>query len=826
MHCRETERRMDVARPQDGFRRPYSADEVRWPSVSLPIPESDFVYCHLQHGIFTSPNCRSSPPFPLPEPFSSLESTQTAARANHTYPWLAMVPTAPRFDDPLLDGLSLKSPRALEIVTISQTTYRLNDNSITSWAEVEDRLLYVARALSKQSRKFLGAVKPPSPFTFGYKKSYNTAEDTLKAAQQSHLAFRVLMGYCGFCMATHTPDINDHSDFRRCWEMDLAKQKVPHNVIDLVRNSELNLFNANYPRAGVVVYHDCKMLSFMSALVKWDVPVWIYWGAVNGPLFGYESKFFKFSPPYQDEIDRGLSMLRRPSRSSSSPPIFEGSGQQPGELGLVYIARRAREIAEFVMKADERERAVFYSKAAAQMTHPLPSFPGPRVWTWQRKDGYDLKSSTTRSDAIQIWRDFEDSHRRYDPQRDEWDLFYEAIPSTTPHFSGILKLKSPSYQLSPSANEPNFEMLESSLDMHNDELPPLPDDPQPPDLPIPSDLPAFDQSGEKAWKQPKIMPRSNMAPDIGQPHSFDSAITAPEWSHSQGLEDHLYGRFGFSPLHCQSSCSNEALSWDKICKTLGDTVHAVENRNCSCIRAFVTYMIQNHADIGALQRYRAFDLSADAENPFQNESSLGARLLHHNGQRLYNINPKQDLERQPSWKLVVADPAAVLQCFRASLGGSIRNAARLLLHNGIPFNTFKYFSQTSSDSHKRVTYAIHKLTHRPLRHIPDTDDYSRYEEIRDRILTRPYKRAALLEGGIVWRLALHALQYSTDSELFITQGPSEDAFSRGRVLELSDEKLYDDILRDNEKDLICGVYELETGASFSPGIWKKVLIIL
>ena len=132
MHCRETERRMDVARPQDGFRRPYSADEVRWPSVSLPIPESDFVYCHLQHGIFTSPNCRSSPPFPLPEPFSSLESTQTAARADHTYPWLVMVPTAPRFDDPLLDGLSLKSPRALEIVTISQTTYCLNDNSITS----------------------------------------------------------------------------------------------------------------------------------------------------------------------------------------------------------------------------------------------------------------------------------------------------------------------------------------------------------------------------------------------------------------------------------------------------------------------------------------------------------------------------------------------------------------------------------------------------------------------------------------------------------------------------------------------------------------------
>ena len=37
---------------------------------------------------------------------------------------------------------------------------------------------------------------------------------------------------------------------------------------------------------------------------------------------------------------------------------------------------------------------------------------------------------------------------------------------------------------------------------------------------------------------------------------------------------------------------------------------------------------------------------------------------------------------------MVGDPAAMLQCFRASLGGSIRNVAWLLLYNGIPFNTF------------------------------------------------------------------------------------------------------------------------------------------
>ena len=49
---------------------------------------------------------------------------------------------------------------------------------------------------------------------------------------------------------------------------------------------------------------------------------------------------------------------------------------------------------------------------------------------------------------------------------------------------------------------------------------------------------------------------------------------------------------------------------------------------------------------------------------------------------------------------------------------------------------------------------------------------------------------------------------------------------RGCVLKLNDRELYDDILQDNEKDLICGVYGLETGTLYSPGIWKRVLIIL
>ena len=91
------------------------------------------------------------------------------------------------------------------------------------------------------------------------------------------------------------------------------------------------------------------------------------------------------------------------------------------------------------MKADEREWAIFYSKVAAQAMHPLLTFSGPRVWMWQHnKDGYDESVPTTHSKAIQIFHKFEESQWQYDPQRDEWDIFSESIPSSILHYSDAL----------------------------------------------------------------------------------------------------------------------------------------------------------------------------------------------------------------------------------------------------------------------------------------------------------------------------------------------------------------------------------------------------
>ena len=63
----------------------------------------------------------------------------------------------------------------------------------------------------------------------------------------------------------------------------------------------------------------------------------------------------------------------------------------------------------------------------------------------------------------------------------------------------------------------------------------------------------------------------------------------------------------------------------------------------------------------------------------------------------------------------------------------------------------------------------------------------------------------------MWQIAICSLQFPADLELLITQGPSEDTFSHRHAMELDDRQLFDNTLWDNEKDLICTVYELETG---------------
>ena len=73
----------------------------------------------------------------------------------------------------------------------------------------------------------------------------------------------------------------------------------------------------------------------------------------------------------------------------------DGSGQFMGKLPWEYLKRRALEIANYSRTADEREREKIFSKSLMQVSHPLPTCPGPTVWIWENDpNGFPVKRQT------------------------------------------------------------------------------------------------------------------------------------------------------------------------------------------------------------------------------------------------------------------------------------------------------------------------------------------------------------------------------------------------------------------------------------------------
>ncbi|KAG1739540.1 hypothetical protein EDB19DRAFT_1851854 [Suillus lakei] len=107
---------------------------------------------------------------------------------------------------------------------------------------------------------------------------------------------------------------------------------------------------------------------------------------------------------------------------------------------------------------------------------------------------------------------------------------------------------------------------------------------------------------------------------------------------------------------------------------------------------------------------------------------------------------------------------------------------------------------------------------RPSSFQPNEYAYKHYELQREDFLKHSHARAALLRGGILWRLC----KASFEGRLGLVNGPSSDVRVFGEAKRFSsptgDEGAtwagWDDTLTDDEVDLICGVYyvAVEVGA--------------
>lgn len=162
------------------------------------------------------------------------------------------------------------------------------------------------------------------------------------------------------------------------------------------------------------------------------------------------------------------------------------------------------------------------------------------------------------------------------------------------------------------------------------------------------------------------------------------------------------------------------------------------------------------------------------------------------------------------WMIGVANAAIAFYIVR--LDPRLNEISRHLLHNGIAFHTV--LSLRTIPKPPRIPdlgTTFHSI--RSAGYVFTVQDFDAYVHRRDALLRSPRGRAALLKGGIVWRLAVEAIGIDECLE-----GPSIEMIvhRRGLVLPTADPniELCDDLSID-EPDLIYGVYECFTGKFLS-----------
>ena len=200
--------------------------------------------------------------------------------------------------------------------------------------------------------------------------------------------------------------------------------------------------------------------------------------------------------------------------------------------------------------------------------------------------------------------------------------------------------------------------------------------------------------------------------------------------------------------------------------------------------------------------------------PFQQPRRIEIRVSQIQKKTWYLLYPSQPPQYDVDYVVAVWDPLTVNQLMREGTGASSYQIAAVLLRKGCAFKTLRPYPRSPqlmwpSPAMPMFTESV------PLglgvRDISvgkfTTKDYEQYLDMREEVLRSCDGRAALLAGGIIWRLALDAL---CDKQITL-DGPSLYP-TRANYHVFDGLGYVDDVLTEHQEDVICGVYRVLPGA--------------
>ena len=811
--------------------------------------------------IISSPNMSSRPePFPKRTELE-LSELRHPQWSSNKYPFLAWVPKNIRFEGPLLGRLNLHYQSYP--VESHDDGWILSQDLRNQWQRLEYNLYTFASSLverAKQAGQLTEAFTFwPLPSCYGYLKSYSTHEDAREYATYSKEAFVPLIAACSFAIANNIYGPDDEFPVPS-WFHYFTDKGVHPQYLHNIQNSIIGDFTLD--RAGVLIDPYSWKWKQLPALLRTRVPIWIHWGE-KWDEETLDPELALRCRPSQAEVSEARNSFSSSSTSDFvqvAPQPYEHTGQKRGETWQAFFARRAAKN-ENRLRAEtqeERVRRVNHEKAVGM---PGKSSKAARVYEWVETDGFLLRKYVERVYVEHVWDCYGPNQRRYDGFHNEWDLCEEFDPPdiidndrwnyiihgpSCPDLASLESQFAPPPRPPPSLQDPGIDMYPpgspgtnctaKDAQTSNSDAAPLisafSSAPSPVPSPVPSSVPSLPSTSDAAFsistfsstpssvpslspvpQTPSTSPAhqsiatlNNLNSDFLNLSPDDPAAEQSHWTlHSSmdSFEDSLLHRYGLilNISHNVPHVRHEDKKWIEARRILGyEGDKTLKSWYRPIAISFVEYMT-NRTNSPPIR-----DLT---ENPnVVQDSNINITCLS-NGTYLIRPKTMNPAERN-GWALVVADPATALQCARSEWGPEKFDIARELLGRGIRFNTMEPLNVNPRNLRKRLRRCP-GLGYRQVGYKPDLLDYKSYEELRDRFLRQPFGRAALLEGGIVWRLSLEALGIAPALD-----GPATDAIAYGIHTAAVDSSgrtftLYDDALSEEETDLICGVYKIYTG---------------
>jgi hypothetical protein len=730
------------------------------------------------------------------------EQTFQLSWASSRYPYLGLVPKTLRFDGNLFQRLAFTN-HSLPLEH-SEGGWHLPVTLQARWHRLECALLDVARILQSEYRTGPLAFRVPS--SYGYMQLHRQRRRAITCAMNSRAAFVVLLAECSWFMALvgyrrSEADVLSETPY---WTECLKREPIHHVWIDSLQRSMAGNFSNNNERIGMVVnmhtfeWHEC-----LPALAGAKVPLWLYWGNVGGPYpamvnhagYKYEGRV-KFFPKASEiasalaeaqwatsQLQPALPMpLSPPTANSPSnvathtqPPKPEPySRQLPGETWQDFFTRQAQRQVRQTERESTTERTARESREYAQRNFPLPGRRGATVFRWEDVDGFRIRMRVNRGEVETWWGVYGNRKKRFNAFENEWDICTEFDPD--------------------DRAEEDFDDMDGDI---------------------------FEERSQTPEGPPAYPPASPQPPsyhgDLVDVYGTqnDSEVSQADGSRIQkvNLSTWVYSRFGFvteasgdsyKKLEFEGMPDNEP-DWLSICKKLAYLEAQTDVPNG--IRAPITDFVMAFVCIGHAPG-SLWDISTASPDHLGNISGAVIKITprkFNNEQTFYFIEPIELLNTNNlnHFQLAVPQATSALQCLRERWGPDFEDIIRQFLRFGIPFTT--RIPGPLPDPAVIPPSKVVGLGYRPFDYKSDLVDYAEYETAKLAFCkSERNARAALMKGGILWRLVEECLCPGE-----VLAGPILD-HPYGHALISGDLALWDDDLSDEQQDRICGVYKVPT----------------